>query len=169
MWKTLLQVEPGEVVQIGDRKYIVLEQMGTQTSLITKKSVKNMIFGDVADYSKSDIRKYLNGEFYHELCDAVGSMNVVSHTVDLMAVDGTGKKKACQDNVSLLSAELYRKYSELILPAASWWLATPYSYRDGYMPYACFANSVGVLSWSRSAYSNGVRPFCILDSYIFVS
>lgn len=127
-----------------------------------------MIFGDTADYSKSDIRKYLNGEFYHELCDAVGSMNVVSHTVDLMAEDGTGKKKACQDNVSLLSAELYRKYSELISPLTSWWLATPYSYRDGYTHFACYANAFGVFNWCNSAYYNGVRPFCILDSYIFV-
>lgn len=40
-------------------------------------------FNDCAgDYTKSDVRTYCNGEFYNELCNAVGKDNIIPHGVD---------------------------------------------------------------------------------------
>ena len=123
--KALSSIEPGGIAKIGGREYIVLEQDGDTTAVIAKEFVKKMAFGNDSDYTKSDVRKYLNGEFYEGVAAAIGSDNIVEHTVDLMADDGTGKNVSCKDKVSLLTTERYRKYREFLPAYGSWWwLAT---------------------------------------------
>lgn len=123
--KILKNIVPGAIAKIGGREYIVLEQDGDTTAVIAKEFVKSMAFGNDGDYAKSDIRKYLNDEFYEEVAAVIGSDNIVEHIVDLMADDGTGKGASCKDKVSLLTTDRYRKYREFLPAYGSWWwLAT---------------------------------------------
>lgn len=170
--RTLGEIKPGSVVKLGDREFYVLEHSATTTAVLAKDSVKTMGFGGGGDYAKSDVRRYLNDTFYKELAKAVGANKIVEHTVKLIADDGTGKKMGVRDNVSLLTTDLYRRYREY-LPAmgSPWWTATRVTHDEstGYARRVCCVLSDGVLSWGGCDCSYGVRPFCVLDSSIFVS
>lgn len=169
--KKLGDVKTGETVKLGEREYIVLGHGAETTAVITKDIVKNMEFGKTGDYSKSYVREFCNGNFYKELAKAVGKSNIVPHRVNLTCDDGSNKGVTCKDNVSIITAENYRRYREY-LPALGKpsWTATGVTTLDkDYARDVCYVCSSGVLSWDGGDYSNGVRPFCILNSSIFVS
>lgn len=161
------EIKCGKVVRIGGIDYIVLDHSAETTAIIAKSFAKEMKFGKDGKYGESDVRKYLNGEFYDGLAKAVGAENIIRHTVHLTADDGTNVGVSCRDNVSLLTTELYRRYRQY-LPAYGrwWWLATPVSNHKDYAGCVCNVGSDGVLLWSGSGYCGGVRPFCILNSSI---
>ena len=159
-------VPRGKCIKIGKREFIVLDHSADTTALIAKNAICDMEFdSDSADYSVSKVRKYLNDHFYRELVSSVGKDTVITHSVDLMADDGTGKGKICRDNVSLLTTDRYRRYREF-LPATGkwWWVATRASYGEGYARRVCCVVDGGALNWSGCDYCGGVRPFCILRS-----
>ena len=169
--KTLGNVKPGDTVTIGDREYIVLGHGEETTAIIAKKPVKTMAFGKDGNYTKSDVRTYCNGDFYKELCKAVGKHNIIPHTVNLVADDGSNKGVTVKDNVSILTNDLYRRYREFI-PAigSSCWTATRVTTLDkNYARSVCVVLSGGVLYWGDCGCSSGVRPFCILNSSVLVS
>ena len=168
--KTLGSVKPGDTVTIGERKYIVLgHEKGTTT--IVAKPTKFMAFGKDGNYINSDVRKYCNGEFYEELCKAVGKHNIIPHTVNLVSDDGSHKGALIKDNVSILTCDLYRRYREFI-PAigSSCWTATRVTTLDkDYARCVCIVDSSGIFVWDDCYCSLGVRPFCILNSSVLVS
>lgn len=169
--KPLSEYNPGETVKLGEREYIVLGHGAETTAVITKDIVKNMEFGKTGDYSKSYVREFCNGDFYKELAKAVGKSNIVPHRANLTCDDGSNKGATCKDNVSIITAENYRRYREY-LPALGKpsWTATGVTTLDkDYARGVCCVDSRGVLFWNDCGYSYGVRPFCILNSSIFVS
>lgn len=169
--RILGDVKPGSVVKIGNREYIVLGHAEETTAVITKDFTKEMEFGQSGDYLTSDVRKYCNSEFYNELVAVVGTENIVKHTVKLVADDGTGKGKTCRDNVSIITAENYRRYREYLpIPNKSYWVATGITtFDETFAHYVCSVCSDGILRWNDCGYSHGVRPFCILNSSIPLS
>lgn len=169
--KTLGSVKPGDVVTIGEREYIVLGHGKETTMVIAKIPTESMAFGEDGDYIKSDVRTYCNGEFYKELCKAVGKHNIIPHTVNLVSDDGSNKGATVKDNVSILTNDLYRRYHEFI-PAIgfSCWTATRVTTLDKDFAHGvCVVHSSGILFWYGCCYSLGVRPFCYLDSSVLVS
>lgn len=168
---TLGSAEPGSVVKLGNREYIVLGHAAETTAIIAKDFVKEMVFGQSGDYAISDVRKFCNGEFYNELAAAVGADNIIEHTVNLRADDGTGKGKVCKDKVSILTAENYRRYREFLKAYGDWWwTATRVTYDDeDYARCVCYVDSSGILDWVDCGCCGGVRPFCILNSSVSIS
>ena len=169
--KTLGSVKPGETVTIGDREYIVLRHGEETTAIVTKEPTKAMAFGGDGNYAKSNVRTYCNGEFYEELCKAVGKHNIIPHTVNLVSDDGSNKGAGVTDNISILTNDLYRRYREF-LPAvgATCWTASRVTTLDkDYARYVCFVSSDGILDWGGCVFPYGVRPYCILNSSILVS
>lgn len=164
------EAELGSIVRIGNREYIVLDHSKDTTTVITKDFTKEMEFGQSGDYLTSDVRKYCNGEFYNELVAAVGTENIVKYTVKLVADDGTGKGKTCCDNVSIITTENYRHYREFLKAYGDlWWTATRVTYDDeDFARDICCVRSNGVLDWYGCDCCSGIRPFCILNSSIFV-
>lgn len=105
------------------------------------------------------------------MCLAVGKENIIKHTVNLIADDGTNKGVSCEDNVSILTTGLYRRYREYLPAYGNWWrTATPVSADISSVARGvCCVDSDGVLCWNGCGGCNGVRPFCILKSSILVS
>lgn len=162
--------KPGEVVKIGDMEYIVLEHDDNKTSVITKKFVTEMGFGNSSDYKESEARKYVTENFYAELCNTVGKENIYSHKVNLMCDDGSNKNNYIEDFVSILTTEEYRRYRELI-PACGkwWWTASAETVLDkNYSRRVCCVDSIGAVGCSGCGCTLGVRPFCVLNSSILV-
>lgn len=169
--KTLGSVKPGDTVTIGEREYIVLSHENGITSIVAKKPTKFMAFGKNGNYAKSDVSAYCNGEFYEELCKAVGEYNVLPHTVNLVSDDGSNKGASVTDFVSIPTCDLYRRYRELFPAIGSpCWTATMVTTLDkNYASDVCFVSSRGILSSSDCSLFFGVCPFCYLNSSVLVS
>lgn len=156
---------PGNIVCLAGKEFIVLGREEAGVALIAKDIVEYMEFGRNADYLNSAVRQYCNETFYRMLADAIGADNILAHTIDLIADDGTGGG-FCDDFVSILTTERYRKYRKY-LPAMGnwWWTATRVNAdNDDYARRVCDVRSRGVLDWHHSGDDGGgVRPFCILN------
>ena len=173
--KTQLKNIPvGETFKVNDLEFIVLEHTEETTSVILKDVWETTAFDSSSnDYKESSIRKSLNTDFYKSLSDAIDSENIVNHTVNLTADDGRTDYGACDDNISLLTCDMYRKYVYILEkynPQRWWWLATPYSTKsNGFELSVRCVDFTGTLHYYNCSLNFGVRPFCILKSNIFVS
>ncbi len=170
----LSNISVGETFKANDLEFIVLEHKEEATLVILKDFWKTDIFDkSTNDYKNSSIRKSLNTEFYQLLSNAVGSENIVNHTVNLTADDGRTDYQNCNDNISLLTCKMYRKYVyvlEKYNPHKWWWLDTAYSTKsNGYASTVRCVDDGGALRSLSCRDGFGVRPFCILKSNIFVS
>ena len=169
----LRTLKAGAEFKLGDDVYIVLEQDGDNTKIISKDFLYTMAFGESNDWRESDIREKLNGEHYGRISSIVGKENIVPMTRDLVAMDGSGSYGTCEDNISLLTFDEYRKYHEILgiedVEYPDWWyLITAASMRKDYARGVCCVGSGGVPNWYGCDWSYGVRPFCILKSSVLV-
>ncbi len=167
----LASVPVGETFKIGGEEWIVLEQGGDTTAVLKKDLLPDSCKFDsnVNNFAKSEIYSFLNDEYYVRLAALIGANNICEHTVDLTADDGLKDYKKCKANVSLLTCELYRKYTDIMLkynPEQWWWLATAYSTPTrGCSELVRYVGNSGALDNFCCNYGvSGVRPFCILKS-----
>ena len=167
----LASVPVGETFKIGGEEWIVLEQSGDTTAVLKKDLLPDSrkFDSDTNNFAKSEIYSFLNDEYYVRLAALIGTNNICEHTVDLTADDGLKDYKKCKAYVSLLTCELYRKYTDIMLkynPEQWWWLATAYSTPTrGYSGLVrCVNDGCGSLCNFYCFSYGGVRPFCILKS-----
>ena len=170
----LSDAKPGEVVKIGDREWVILEQLGEGTAVITKDFIETMEFGNNSDWRVSPIREKLNKEFIKELTTVIGEWGIVEIERDLISLDGLDDYGTCKDRISLLTATEYAKYHKVLGLKSScpnrWILITPYSVpSNGYSRSVCCVRSYGTVGWNDCNDTYGVRPFCVLDSSILIS
>ena len=170
----LCDAKPGEVVKIGDREWVILEQLSKGTAVITKDFIETMEFGNSSDWRTSLIREKLNKEFIKELTTAIGGWGVVEIERDLISLDGLDDYGTCIDRISLLTATEYAKYHKILGLRTSypdwWFIITPLSApSNGISRDVCCVNSVGSVDWNDYVFASGVRPFCVLDSSILIS
>ncbi|MBQ3045155.1 MAG: hypothetical protein IJD49_04305 [Clostridia bacterium] len=170
--KRLKEYEPGMVVKVSETELIILENFENGTAVLFKNLLeKSMKFDeDTCNYANSSIRKYLNGEFLRALETIVGKDNIFLHTVDLLTDDGLKAHGTATDKISLITTEMYRKYRSVIGENMErwWWTATAWS-DEAKTSCVRGVNNGGILDNCYCCNSGGVRPFCILNSEIFVS
>ena len=123
------------------------------------------------DWRLSGLRNYLNTEIYQKLVTEIGEENIIQLARDLMSLDGQREYGTCEDKVSLINVDEYRKYRNLIPNAGYWWWTiTPDSTKCN-----DDTDCVAVVSPSGCIYcdnyfsSYGVRPICIFSPTIFES
>ncbi len=120
----------------------------------------------------SRLREYLNTEFIKKIADEIGEENIVSFNRNLLSLDGQDEYGSCEDKVSLLTVDDYRKYRSFIPNTDNywWWTCTPWSTkRNGYKSSVVVVSLVGNFSNYGCNGFIGVRPFCIFSSSIFES
>lgn len=170
----LSEVPKGKTTHIGSREVIVLEQSGDTTAIISKDAYReNVRFGDNNNYNGSDADKTCE-EFADEIAAVVGEENIVVHTVDLTTDDGLKDYGKIRRRASALTTDRYRRYVDILdeYKLDIWcWLATAFSTKkhENDRLVKCVAPSGFVSSVRYDNRGNGVRPFCILKSNIFVS
>ena len=151
-----------KILDITDEGYMCL------ADVLTDK----MVFDeDSNDWLRSQLREYLNTEFVEKIADEIGEENIVSFKRDLLSLDGQAEYGECEDKVSLLTVDEYRKYRSLIPNTGDcWWLITPWSTpcNDYKTPVAVVSPS-GDFNGRICYYDFGVRPVCIFSSLIFES
>ena len=170
----LAEVQPGETFWIGQHEFVVLEQHDGSASAICRHLIGGeILFGKSNCYENSAADKACNA-FADEVAGIVGKENLLRHTVDLTSDDGLKDYGSIEREVSLLTADLYRRFVyilDLHNVDSWWWLSTPCSTKrhENDRWVKCVSPSGGLGDRSCGNGHNGVRPFCILKSDIFVS
>ena len=169
----LADIAEGDTFRIAEHEFIVLEQSGDTTAVIRKELLPDSRFGGTNNYFGSDV-EHLCSKFANEIESIVGDGKIVKHTVDLTSNDGLKDYGTKDVRVSLLTADLYRRYVEILdkfKPSDWWWLATPFSTKkhDNDSWALCVSPSGCIYYGINRCSSIGVRPFCILKSTTFVS
>lgn len=169
----LSNIKEAETCKIGDWEFIVCEHTSEGTVLLMKDCLyEGEEFGSNNNYNGSNVDA-LCEKFADELAKVVGAENIILHTVDLTADDGLRDYGSVERRVSIFTANQCRKFVDILdkYRLDKWtWTATAYSTpkHDDERWVKCVAPS-GVIY--NNFYDNdfGVRPFCILNSNIFVS
>jgi len=119
----------------------------------------------------SQLREYLNTEFIEKITNEIGEENIIAFNRNLLSLDGQDEYGNCEDTVSLLTVDNYRKYRSFIPNTDDWWwLATPWSTKRNDCEYSVTVVSPsGIVDFNRCNDVGGVRPFCIFSSELFES
>ena len=169
----LKDIPVGETLKIGNYEFVVLEHSKETTALILKDLLhEEKQFGKNNNFENSNVDKLCEA-FGKEIACIIGENNLIEHTVDLTSDDGLKDYGSIKRKISLLTTNLYRRYVEILDKhkiKAWWWLATAYStpMHDSSSWIKC-VSPVGRIDYGNVNSNNGVRPFCILNSNIFVS
>ena len=169
----LRDIPESDTCRIGDFEFIVCEHTEEGTVLLLKDLLyTSESFGNDNNYNGSNVDK-LCEEFADELENIVLKENIITHTVDLTADDGLKDYGTIERRVSLFTANQCRKYVSILDKHKIdkyWWTATAYSTptHDDNTWVKCVSPHGGIYDLYCN-YDDGVRPFCILNSNIFVS
>ena len=162
----------GDTFELVDLKWKILDitEQG-YVCLADKLDDTRRFDDDFNNWESSDLRNYLNTDFYNKLVDEIGEDNIVPFERDLLSLDGQTEYGKCEDKVSLINVDEYRKYRSLIPNAEYyWWTITADSTKcnDDSKWVRVVSPSGNFCSCNCNDYG-GVRPFCIFSSSIFES
>lgn len=165
--------EIGKTVEIAGMEWMILDKTEKgYFSILNGFDGKARTFDSNSNnWISSKLREELNTKFLKKIADELGEDAVVEFDRDLLSLDGQTEYGHCEDKISLLTVDEYRKYRKL-LPNMSkwWWLITPWS-----TPVNDYSSTLTVVSPSDVIGRNycvielGVRPTCIFSSSIFES
>lgn len=169
----LTEIPEGETFKLGEYEFIVLEHNNGTAKVLLKDALCESAFGDEdCDFKKSKVKDILE-EFGEKIADLIGIDNIIPHLVDLTSNDGLKDYGETTERFSLLTTDMARKYVHILDKHKLdmwWWLVTPWSTpAHGYSEYVCCVSPRGHVDNNFNYDDDGVRPFCILNSDIFVS
>lgn len=173
----LSELQPGETFKIGEHDFIVLEQNGCSgtTNVISKSFMaKGIVFdSNTRDYNKSNLKRVIEENIQPVIESEIGAGNIIKQAVSLTSVDMQDEFKPCYCKVRPITFNEARKYNNLLFNKELddwWWTCTPWSTADrGWKRTVAVVSPSGNFNDYYCIGSNGVRPFCILKSNIFVS
>lgn len=165
--------EIGKTIEVAGIKWMVLDKFEKGYLVISDEFYgKSREFDtDCNNWDSSDLRQELNTELRRKIEEAVGEGGLLKFTRDLLSMDGQTEYGSCEDYVSLISVDEYRKYRKLLPNTGEWWWTlTPDSTKcnddTSYIRVVSPSGCIGYFSVSRCG---GVRPVCIFSSSIFES
>lgn len=163
----------GDTFELADLTWKILDISDKGYMCLADRLDEKMGFdSECNNWQASDLRKYLNTDFYKKLSGAVGEDNIIPFERNLLSLDGQSEYGTCEDKVSLLTVDEYRKYRKYIPNTDDywWWLVTPWSTPcNNYKTNVAVVSSSGYISHNNCYNYCGVRPFCIFSSTIFES
>lgn len=165
--------EIGKTIEIAGMEWMILKktEKGYFAVLNGFDGKERTFDSDSNNWIESDLRKELNDSFLKKITEELGEDAVVEFDRDLLSLDGQTEYGHCEDKISLLTVDEYRKYRKL-LPNTNdwWWLITPWSTpANGYISTLTVVSPSGRICPNIYGLSYGVRPVCIFSSSIFES
>lgn len=166
------ELKVGDIFELSGLTWTILDITEEGYKCVAERLEDKMIFDNASnDWKSSSLRKYLNEDFFNRLASEIGEENIIPFERDLLSLDGQTEYESCEDKVSLLTVDEYRKYRKL-LPNIDgwWWLITPWSTPcNGYEKLVAVVSASGLIRDYFCRNHRGVRPVCILSSSIFGS
>ena len=163
----------GDYFEVAGTKWRILDIKPCGYVCLSDALEERKIFDSgTNNWKLSNLREYLNNDFYKKIADEIMEKNILPFGRDLLSLDGQNEYGDCTDYVSLISVDDYRQYRKLIPNNEQWWwLLTPWS-----TPCNGYETQVSVVSPSGNIYDcncndyvSGVRPLCIFSSNLFES
>lgn len=165
--------EIGKTIEVAGIKWLVLDKLEKGYLVISDEFYgKSREFDtDCNNWDSSDLRQELNTELRRKIEEAVGEGGLLKFTRDLLSMDGQTEYGSCEDYVSLISVDEYRKYRKLLPNTGGWWWTlTPDSTKcNDDTSYIRVVSRSGYINYNNYLGSYGVRPVCIFSSSIFES
>lgn len=162
----------GDTFELVDTTWKILDITGVGYICLAD-SIEDMEFDSNSNnWENSNLRDYLNEEFLEKIAAEIGLENIVPFERDLLSLDGQTEYGKCEDKISLLTVDEYRKYRNLIPNTKDcwWWLVSPWSTPcNDYKRAVTVVSSAGNFCSNLCYNYNGVRPVCIFSSSIFES
>lgn len=171
----LKDIPVGGKFDTGIGRFIVLEQKENYTAVITEDLYREDVKfdDDCTDYKKSPLRELCEGEILNEFVAEFGEDNICENEAGLVTVDGQEVFGKLLTKVRPLTFDEAREYNDLLVnkDLPDWyWTCTPWSTKErGWKYSVAVVSPSGFIYVSICSVSDGVRPFCILKSNIFVS
>ena len=165
--------EIGKTIEVAGIKWLVLDKLEKGYLVISddfyEKSRK--FDADCNNWESSDMRQELNTELRRKIEEAVGEGGLLKFTRDLLSMDGQTEYGSCEDYVSIISVDEYRKYRKLLTNTGEWWWTlTPDSTKcNDDTRWIAVVSPSGNICYDIYDSSYGVRPVCIFSSSIFES
>lgn len=162
----------GDTFEVADTKWKILD-ITSAGYICLADNIEDMEFDSNSNnWENSGLRGYLNGEFFEKMAAEIGSKNIIPFERNLLSLDGQTEYGKCEDKVSLLTVDEYRKYRNLIPNTKDywWWLVSPWSTPcNDYKRAVAVVSSAGLICNNHCDINRGVRPVCIFSSSIFES
>lgn len=149
----------GAKFEYRGREWVRLgEEQGGILCVLADMLIDEQVFGDDADYSKSEIKAVLEA-FSAEL----NADDLLPYTMDLTSDNGDDTLKEYKtDGAGLISCGLYRKYYKYIPKYKDWWwTCTPWGYSAS-AGGVRVVDASGALRRGDASGCCGVVPVCIL-------
>lgn len=162
----------GDTFKLVDTTWKILDITSAGYICLADSIEERQFDSDSSNWKNSNLRDYLNGEFFEKMVAEIGLENIVPFERDLLSLDGQTEYGKCEDKVSLLTVDEYRKYRSLIPNTEDywWWLVSPWSTPcNDYKRTVAVVSSAGDICGSHCNCNYGVRPVCIFSSSIFES
>lgn len=165
--------EIGETIEVAGITWRVLDKLESGYLVISEDfyGEKRPFDSNCNNWIVSNLRNELNIELKNKIEDELGTGVLVPFERNLLSLDGQDEYGTCEDVVSMLTVDEYRKYRKL-LPNKSeyWWTITPDSTPcNRNSKWICIVSPGGDIDCDCYYDRDGVRPVCILKSDIFVS
>lgn len=171
--KCFTGLKVGETFELAGLNWKILDITDEGYMCLADRLTDKMVFDENSnDWLRSQLREYLNTEFVEKITDEIGEENIASFKRDLLSLDGQTEYGECEDKVSLLTVDEYRKYRSLIPNTEDywWWLVSPWSTaRNDWNTIVTIVFSSGGIDGHSCCDDCGVRPVCIFSSSIFKS
>lgn len=169
--KRFTGLKVGETFELAGLNWKILDITDEGYMCLADRLTDKMIFDeDSNDWLGSQLREYLNTEFVEKIADEIGEENIIPFNRNLLSLDGQTEYGECEDKVSLLTVDEYRKYRKLIPNTDDywWWLISPWSTAcNDWSTRVTVVFSSGGIDSCNCCDNCGVRPVCVFSSSIF--
>lgn len=162
----------GDTFELVDTTWKILDITSAGYICLADSIEERQFDSDSSNWENSNLRDYLNEEFLEKIAAEIGLENIVPFERNLLSLDGQTEYGKCEDKVSLLTVDEYRKYRSLIPNTKDywWWLVSPWSTPcNDYKRTVAVVSSAGNIRNVSCSLNCGVRPVCIFSSSIFES
>lgn len=173
MSKAKFNVADKATFTVAGIEFIKFPEANGKVPVVARDILFNSRFGDNNDLNNSYFIEKLN-ESYEKIADEVGEENICEFETDLTTLDGLRPYPNFKSKISIPTFDFYRNNVDVFgiyKLVAWWWLATPESAKPHDEPnWNVCVSPNGRINYDRSNYGDdGVRPFLIFESTLFVS
>lgn len=165
--------EVGKTIEVAGITWRVLDKLEKGYLVISDEFYgDSRKFDDNSNnWDSSDLRNELNTDLRKKIEDSVGEGALLKFTRDLLSMDGQTEYGTCEDYVSILTVDEYRKYRKYLPNMEKWWWlitphTTPCNNNRSWVQVVCPSGGINGNGYYGSY---GVRPICIFSSSIFES
>lgn len=162
-----IKLRPGEEFVYNGIRFICLDVIDGNYLAITADCLCEKRFNDnyndgCNNWKTSTLRRFLNEDVLEEHFDA---KHLIKQTSDLTADNGDKAYGTCEDYITLLTCDQYRKYRDYVpLFEECMWTLTPWRCDPGNASVVRSVYPTGAI-YNYGAYgSNGLAPVCLFNS-----